>query len=352
MATITYPRHEWEDHGKRRDFLAAIGAYGNPGVFSALESLEASLWLLSNGMISQTLFLLHHTIEVAMKGLLEEVHVLLTLDSLEYDLAKGLIRERMKAHRLTSHITRFANPDDYDPRRTCGFEEAFKRVRDMVTFPSISTRQVDQLNKHRNRIMHYGGRDEELFDYLESILTVALPLLEEFYANAYHLQIADYLFAPVARELSVARQYVELAKENSGLPRSRIMHPFTCRYQSKLVIGMAHILFDSEGDLRDTWEWQYELRERKRRELEMNGWDVVGERADTECVTCGAHYCIVAVSEPHYIDGEEVYDAVAVHCPSCGLFLDTTHRDLARLHYGPITKERIGSEAWEKEIPR
>lgn len=28
------------------------------------------------------------------------------------------------------------------------------------------------------------------------------------------------------------------------------------------------------------------------------------------------------------------------------------HRDLARLHYGPITEDRLGSEAWRDEIPR
>ena len=78
----------------------------------------------------------------------------------------------------------------------------------------------------------------------------------------------------------------------------------------------------------------------------------LGESALTECIVCGEEPCIVAVSDPEHHDGEEVFYAVALKCPICGLYIDKNHEQLARFHYGPITEKRIGSKAWAKDVPR
>src|SRR6478672_5957031 len=90
MSEISYPRYQDKHFGKRKDFIDKICQQTNRSALSALDSLEASLWLMSGGRTSQALSLFHHTVEIAFKGLLEEIDVLLTIDKLNYDLAKAV----------------------------------------------------------------------------------------------------------------------------------------------------------------------------------------------------------------------------------------------------------------------
>jgi hypothetical protein len=347
-----YPEYESPHYGKRQEFLKNLQKYGGSSALSSLDSLEAALWLLSVNKESQALFLLHHTLEVAFKSLLEEINVLLVLDSLDYELAKGLAWEKMRNHRLGNVITKHADVESYAPNRTCGFDEAYRRIKEMITFDSISRHQVGEFNKMRNRIVHYGGSDQDSFDYVDAILNVALPWLQEFFEKGYSLSLDDFIFRPVAREILVARQYANLCKTDVSLPRTGITQTFQKKFHNYLVIGSANILFDADGWLRNTDDWKYELYSANRRKLERIGWDLLGEGADTDCIICGESGCLVAVSERHYQDAEEVFYADAIHCPSCGLHIDKDQKALARLHYGPITKERLGDKAWEDDVPR
>jgi hypothetical protein len=183
-------------------------------------------------------------------------------------------------------------------------------------------------------------------------LNTALPTLEEFYRKAYDLNLSDMLFYPLARELSIVRRYIGVAKEDTALPRIGILITFRWQYFRDAIVGSGNLLYDPDGWLRDIDEWQYELNSVARTPAEQRGWDIIGEGADTRCIICGESRCIVAISEPNECEGEEVYYAEALHCPSCGLYIDRSHGMLAKLHDGPITRERIGPEAWENEIPR
>jgi len=347
-----YPRHETPNYGKKEEFLAAIVATRSPSAQSALQALDATLWVLAGGMVSQALFLVHHAVEIALKGLLEEISVLLTLDRLDYDLAKGLARQRVSAHRLGHAITRFADPDQYDPDRTCGLMDAFSRVKEMIPF-GTTRGAVESLNKLRNEVVHHGGVPKDNFAYLDAILNVALPLLGELYSRGYNLHLRDWILAPLARELEVARQYVGLAKVNQALPRTMILHTFQRRYFADAVVGVGNLLFTASGEQRDVDEWMEDVNRAARTQAESKGWDIIGETADTDCIICGATRCIVAITPPPRLEsGREVYDPIALHCPACDLLLEPTHRELARLHYGPISEDRLGPEAWAKEVPR
>jgi len=323
---------------------------GSPTAKSALDSLNAALWLLSVGSYSQALFLFHHTIEVALKGLLDEVHVLLSARDFKYELAKWVLKERLQAHRLGRRLDPLG-PDSYDPDRTCTFEEAWKRVGELLTLQHVDSARLRQLNKLRNEIAHHGGEDERGLEYLDAILRTALPTLREFYRQAYDgLDLDDYLFAPVARELRVAAEYLSLAKDGLA-PRTKILDTFGRRFHADLIIGRANLLFDAEGSERDLWEWQHELVKACRNEAEKKWGDVLDESAALDCVICNEGGIIVAVSgEPLMAGDEKYYDVVALHCPPCGLFLPPSHKDLARLHYGPITERRVGSEVWKRSI--
>ena len=119
MSRQAFPRYEPRHHGKHQDFIKAIVSFKSPGASSAVSSINSALWLLAVGEIAQALFLFHNTIEIALKGLLEEVHVLLTLDRLDYDLAKGIVLERLQKHRLGSNVSKYTDPETYSPKNIC-----------------------------------------------------------------------------------------------------------------------------------------------------------------------------------------------------------------------------------------
>lgn len=353
MSNIDYPKYEGKHWGKREAFIQELKRQSGPKYLSALEALDASLWLLSVPYVSQSLSLFHHSIEIAFKALLEEIDALLVVDKLDYDLSKALAQDKIKAHRLGNNISKFVDLENYSPTRSIGLDEAYRRLKDdFLVFGSVTGQQIQEFIKKRNSIVHRGGQEDQEFDYLDLILNVSWPWLQEFYQKAYKVDLSDYIFSPLARELEVARQYLNLTKKDKTVPRTKITHTFTCKRHYDLVLGSANLLFDKDGYQRDLSDWQYELNEENRKLLERKGWDLIGEGAYLSCVICGDSYCIIAISEPSTLNGSEAYYPEAIHCQNCGLFIDKAHKELARLHYGPITEERIGKTAWEKEIPR
>ena len=72
------------------------------------------------------------------------------------------------------------------------------------------------------------------------------------------------------------------------------------------------------------------------------------------CRICGEMGIIVGIEdeEEYVLDGKRAVDPCSLLCASCGLNLPREYKVLAKLHFGPITDEMVGDEAWEKEIPR
>lgn len=349
---MQYPKHQQRHYGRQQDFLTKVREFSTPGAIAALETLDAALVLLAwKTQIPQALVLFHQAIEVALKALLEEIHVLLVLQEINFDLAKGLAKERIQRHRLGGRIANFIDPENYDPQKTCLFEDAYRRVAQLIAFQSVTEKDVRRLNKSRNAITHFGGKPEERLNYLDLILNVALPWLREFYQEAYAAELRDYVFEPNFRELDVAAEYVREAKQNPELPRSQITIPFAHRFFEGYVIGEGNLLFDKNGWMRDVWEW-----EEDRFQSALHRWDtawsnfrVIGEKQEVDCVVCGKP-CIIAMGEPYELEGARAYDPIAIHCPGCDLHLEPQHKRLAQLHFGPITQERFGEKVWREEI--
>lgn len=346
---MNFPRHEDLNYGLQAEFLKKVREFGTAGAGAALETLDAAMLLLAWGKVPQALVMLHQTIEVALKALLEEVHVLLVLQEMNFELAKGLAKDHLQKHRLGRRITNFIDPETFDPQRTCQFMDAYRRASQLIEFKSVDVKTVDRINKLRNAIAHYGGKPEESFNYLDVILNGALPWLTEFYREAYGGELSHYLFGPCYRELVVAGEYLGRCKQSQDLPRGRILSPFAHRFLLESIVGSGRLLFDSEGSMRDTSEWKMENLEADFQHYEMK-WSefrVVGEVGQLDCVICGQS-CIVALEEPRKVDGETIYHPVAIHCPNCGLHLDPDYSELVQLHYGSITRERCGESNWEQ----
>jgi hypothetical protein len=74
--------------GRREQLWRQIQSQNTPTALSALDALDAAFLLLSFGRLAQAVFLFHHSAELAMKGLLESVHIVLTADRPDYELLK------------------------------------------------------------------------------------------------------------------------------------------------------------------------------------------------------------------------------------------------------------------------
>jgi hypothetical protein len=84
---------------------------------SALDALDAAFELFASARVTQAVFLFHHSIELAMKGLLEEIHPILTAARPDYEALKWIAREQIEKHRLAPAIRVSDDLGYYDPKR-------------------------------------------------------------------------------------------------------------------------------------------------------------------------------------------------------------------------------------------
>jgi hypothetical protein len=343
-------------HFEATRFEEAIRKTESPSAMGAVELLKSAFWVLSYPMPAQALMLFHQAIEVACKGLLQEVHVLLSAERLEYKLSKYVVRDRLAAHRLGRNVTTDFDIDGFDPARTCSFEDAWKRVREMVpALRSFTEVGLDRLTKLRNGITHRGAEQEKEFEYSGAILNVALPALDEFYKEAYDgLSLQDLIGQNLLRELHVAQSYLAMIETDETLPRERLLHTFRCEYQKDLIIGTANLLFDEDGVMLDLSDYRYNVNRKLYAEFDRRSQErgsLVGEGLFLFCKICGEIGIIVGIEDQaHIIDGKKAVDPCSLFCSSCGLNLPKTYSALAKLHYGPITEEAVGADEWKREI--
>jgi hypothetical protein len=178
-------------------FAKAIESRGSPTALAALEALRAAFWLLAAGEVPQSLSALHHAIELALKGLLEEIDPALTAtvkklkeeSPQDYDCLKHILADKIRLHPLGQHISipNRQDPEDaqykrakeaiehltYDPGRTIHFKTALGRIQEMLQLqPSVTTNVIKRFHEARNEIVHSGDKPERKKEYLECILTI------------------------------------------------------------------------------------------------------------------------------------------------------------------------------------
>jgi hypothetical protein len=345
-------------HSSETVFHEAIRKTESPSAMGAVELLKAAFWVLSYPMPAQALMLFHQALEVACKGLLQEIHVLLAADKVDYTLSKWVVRDRLAAHRLGRDVKTDFDIDTLDPSRTCTFEEAWNRVREMSSLPSFKNAGLDQIARHRNRITHRGAELDKEFEYSRAILKIALPALEQFYSECYGgLSLTALLGRDLMQELRVAQEYAAAVEKDEMLPRGKLLHTFSRKYQEPLIIGVANLLFDDDGNMLDL-EWDRHEMNRKiycRLDRQLNDRGaLLGEGLSLSCKICRNIGIIVGIDDEaeYVLDGMRAVDPCSLFCSSCGLNLPRNYKVLVKLHFGPITGEMVGDEAWEREIPR
>ena len=87
-------------NGKREHLWRRIQSHNVPTALSALNALDAAFSLLASRKSAQAVFLFHHSIELAMKGLLEDIHPILAAARPDYESLKWIARDQIEKHRL------------------------------------------------------------------------------------------------------------------------------------------------------------------------------------------------------------------------------------------------------------
>ena len=105
--------------------------------------------------------LFQQALEVACKGLRQEIHILLAADHIDYKVAKFVVKDKLSTHRLGKILTTTFTLEDFDLQRSCTFAEAWDRVKQLVPLlPEYSKAGLSELNKLRNGITHFGAERE------------------------------------------------------------------------------------------------------------------------------------------------------------------------------------------------
>lgn len=331
-------------NGRREHLWQQIQAQNAPTALSALDALDAAFLLCSFGSLPQAVFLFHHSVELAMKGLLESVDIILTADRPDFELLKWIARERIEKHPMARVLQVQDYTIGYDPKKTCNFEEAIKRVDGILRLDKATKQSLNDLNALRNRIVHFGDKDISDVECTVAILKTAWPFLKYLYEQSWSTDISMILRTEEeARELDTTSEYLDVVISASKAPYGKLWHTFSCAFNYNLVVGSGHRLFDERGWAIDITERRWDIYERAHGSM---GWGEVFEPYKLSCRICHSEELIVLLDQGILYDPKCGFFAEALACMECSLRLDPTYKVLARLHYGEITKERVGEAVW------
>jgi hypothetical protein len=184
-------------------------------LLSAVDFIEASLWLIAGDRLAQALVMLDNAIEVALKGEFDRIHRILIANTKElndFRTLKSLLRDAFLKHPSGGNIDIPA----FDIDKTIYFDEASDRVAELYPGLSqawrkrlISSRggRQDSLHSLRNNIVHYGSNREASGRYAEAIVETAFPFLEELFQRitGNTVSLPHLLMAWIYREVEVAQ---------------------------------------------------------------------------------------------------------------------------------------------------
>lgn len=343
-----------------RNFEDYLREQNSPSALGALELLRAAFWALVYPMPAPALMLFQQALEVACKGLLQEIHILLAADHIDYKVAKFVVKDKLSTHRLGKILTTTFTLEDFDLQRSCTFAEAWDRVKQLVPLlPEYSKAGLSELNKLRNGITHFGAEREREYEYLEAILSVCLPIIENFYDKAYDgLTIDSLLGLRRMKEFRVSQAYLAEIRKNPTLPRKNLLHTYRLSSLARLAdLGDPGLwMRDDRGEALAGVEFDDSGVAAQRRYVaeHRETWGrVLNEDLSLECLICGYECPFVGVDgDPYILNEVRAIDPCAILCPRCRLKIPKEYRVLAKLHFGPITEDRIhgGKAAWTKYI--
>lgn len=316
--------------------------WSRPSLFfrSSTDSIWAGIGLLSLGQVSQSYLLLTQAVEIALKGVLDEIQQC------------GIAAWAKRNPSLFRDVA--ARNGQFDPARfSQALKEktlvgAFREAACILTFSQEVQCAFDRINRTRNDIAHRGGDPDSMHLYVRDILTAILPMLEELHEQALGVCVSDYLFSTVARELIVAGRFLS-GRDWHAEDWQIALLPFKLAYAKRerlvdVARGLSHADDNSDDDT------DYLPASNARPPQWMESFHILGPRTDydihTSCRICQERCFVEFQSAPSKSEGQLSFRVNAVACPHCHLGLTPAYSDLAQIHYGPISKNSLGMENW------
>jgi hypothetical protein len=302
-----------------------------PPLRGCLEGIDASLWLIVGNRIPQALALLVHSIELAFKAKLENIHPLLVVDRIKYDTLKFLLRDALCTNNHESRIP-VSDKSDWSIGRTITFNEAMKRVGDIYG-PLINEWKRDLRIAYnlRNKITHYGADQDKIPRYAEIITTVCFPFLNDFLQSAHHTSLESFLTPGIYREINVAKNTAQLLRKEGEIEARYILDTVALKVMSVYTDRPSP---ETDGVL---GEYEFALTEEMEEEINRLWFDDWWIK--TWCRICD-HWPAFIKVKPVKTPSQSLIP-LAVRCPRCGLELSEGQKNLVEYHVGDIEQETV-----------
>lgn len=107
--------------------------------------------------------------------------------------------------------------------------------------------------------------------------------------------------------------------------------------------------FDPTGTAQDA-SWSINLDWAIKLKRELKGDLITQEELDTPCYICREQCHVTTNGEIRKIGGVPYFEIQELVSPYCHLTIPSGYSDLATIHYGPISEERMGSERWRRRL--
>lgn len=291
-----------------------------PMVYSAIETVDAAMWLITGAKFAQSLSSLCTCIELLLKGELQK-----------FDTALIDNNNRLNATQVKELLSRGKKSDqkfvDF-PEYTINAKEALKRVGYIDEYKDLISTwkcKLIELFDTRNKIIHSGTVHNELGAYTNSISLIAIPFIDTFLQAANNISLENLLTAGVYRELEVARNVcLHLHKE-------------TLQCQPYVLVSTGFKVaetFKNKPKSESDRAYHHRMEEDVIRHNEVER-EISLEWADGDWVV---EYCQICDSAQTYIKvkpyliPERGLLPVAVRCPLCGLEINEEDKFLAMYH--------------------
>ena len=339
------PFDSQEVHWKS-EAMEAIRRERSPLLASAIETLDAAIWVMAGGSHAQAVSLFHTVIELSLKAELDRVHRALIADrrSLEYNDLKRILRQEFAAHPRGQALA--IPPFDID--KTITFLEAVDRVADLYREVIQPWRKrLEAFHLLRNDIVHAGRRGAAPMGEVEAIVLVAFPFLKTFLGSVLPegTTVEALVMRRVYREFEVAQNVADhFRRESRELPIPVSVLGCLSRL---IVFNRTYVaeFWDRDGYLEDEGDRDFRLGEQAKREFEdgTRHHDFTGA-----CHICGNYSLLVSLELDEERSPPQVF-VQALSCFKCGLWLEGDSPEaLANVHFGPVDADEL--TAYLKDI--
>lgn len=283
------------DFYNRLKEIGSASKKGSSFLKSAVDQIDATLWLIAGYRYSQALVLLHNVIELSLKEIMYE---------------KGGNRGFIK------------------------FKDLLLIVSEGNETVKCWQNEIRKAQRQRNTIVHSGGREEDTHNYVQIISTICFPLIDELFKKNWQITLEAIVSPFVYRELSVAKMVCDALQEKN-------LNQFGHALKTiRPTIFQRDVCFpeiiDENGWVQYEGDREFEIGRSVKKEFSS---ECSGDILEVCCKICGSHDAFVEVHFDE--DSPKGCYPKSMICSKCGLDIKSTDIFLAEKHFGFLSIEEI-----------